>query len=304
MRIVFMGSPEFSVGILKELHKVHEIVAVYSQPPKPAGRGYKLTKCAVHQAAEDFGLNVHTPKSLRNLEAQAEFAAHNADVAIVVAYGLILPEEILNAPKDGCINIHASLLPRWRGAAPIQRAIEAGDTETGITYMQMDEGLDTGDELQKIIVPITTDETGGSLHDKLAKIGAQNINGLLANLNNITPQKQSEVGVTYAHKLSRNESKVDWNCPAQEIERRLRAFTPWPGLYTEYQGERIRLLGLRIEDINHEYEAGLVLDTHLLIACHPNAVRITRLQKSGKKPMDSKSFLLGNPIGAKTKFDN
>lgn len=302
MRIIFMGSPEFSVGVLKELHKEHEIIAVYSQPPKPAGRGYKLTKCAVHQAAEDLGLKVYTPKSLRNPEAQAEFAAHKADVAIVVAYGLILPKEILNAPQLGCINIHASLLPRWRGAAPIQRAIEAGDTETGITYMQMDEGLDTGDELQKIIIPIAPDETGGSLHDKLAKVGAQNINALLANLNNIIPQKQSEVGITYAHKLSRDESKVDWNRPAQEIERRLRAFTPWPGLFTEYKGDWICLLSVEIEQITHPTKAATLLDDNLLVACNPNAIRIIKLQKAGKKPMDSKAFLLGNPISKNNLF--
>ncbi|MFV0431551.1 MAG: methionyl-tRNA formyltransferase [Alphaproteobacteria bacterium] len=296
MRIIFMGSPEFSVATLKELHKKHEVCAVYTQPPKPAHRGHKITKSAIHQAAEDMGLNVYTPKSLRKHEAQQEFAAHQADIAIVVAYGLILPKEILEAPIRGCINIHASLLPRWRGAAPIQRAIEAGDEQTGITYMQMDEGLDTGDELLKITLPIQANETGGSLHDKLSAIGAENINKLLAKLDNIHPQKQQQEGVTYAHKLSRKESKVNWNDTATTIERRLRAFNPWPGTFCEYQQVRLRILEAHMEEVVHNQKVGSLLDDRLLVACGQNALRITKLQKAGKKPMLANDFLRGNAI--------
>ncbi len=302
MRIVFMGSPDFSVGILKELHKQHEIIAVYSQPPKPAGRGYKLTPCPVHKAAIEMGLDVYTPKSLRNKDEQQIFAAHNADIAIVVAYGLILPKEILEAPNLGCINIHASILPRWRGAAPIQRAIEAGDNVTGITFMQMDEGLDTGDMLRKVEIPIEENETGGSLHDKLAFAGANNINALLAELSQVTPQKQNNSNASYAHKLSREESRINWLEPAEIIERRLRAFTPWPGSYTEYNGERLRILEAHIENYEGEEKAGTVIDDKLLVACGKNALRITHLQKAGKKAMPAQDFLLGMPIKKADKF--
>lgn len=291
-----MGSPDFSVGILKELHKEHEIVAVYAQPPKPAGRGYKLTSCPVHQAALDMGLDVYTPKSLRNESEQQIFAAHKADIAIVVAYGLILPKEILEAPKLGCINIHASILPRWRGAAPIQRAIEAGDKITGITFMQMDEGLDTGDMLRKIEIPIDDKETGGSLHDKLSAVGAEHINELLAELSGVTPQKQDDDNATYAHKLSREESRIDWSKPAEVIERRLRAFTPWPGCYSEYGGARLRILEAAVENCETNAELGSIMDDELLVACGQKALRLIRLQKAGKKPMMAADFLRGVPL--------
>ncbi len=296
MRIIFMGSPDFSVSVLKELHKQHEIIAVYSQPPKPAGRGYKLTPCAVHKAALEMGLNVYTPKTLRHKAEQDIFESHKADIAIVVAYGLILPKEILEAPSLGCINIHASLLPRWRGAAPIQRAIEAGDKLTGITYMQMDEGLDTGAMLRKIELPIDSAETGGSLHDKLAHMGAQNINALLAELAQITPQKQDDNKASYAHKLSREESRINWSEAAAQIEQRLRAFTPWPGCYTEYEGARLRILEAHEETGETSAVCGTLLDDELLVACGAQALRITQLQKAGKKAMNAKDFLLGTPL--------
>ncbi len=302
MRLIFMGSPEFSVPVLQELQKEHDVVAVYSQPPKPAGRGYKLTSCPVHKAAEEMGLNIHTPSSLRNEEEQLKFKAYQADIAVVVAYGLILPKEILEAPKWGCINIHASLLPRWRGAAPIQRAIEAGDKLTGITYMQMDEGLDTGAMLRRIELPIEETETGGSLHDKLSRLGAKNINLLLAEFHTITAQNQNESHVTYACKLSRDESRMDWSQSADALERRLRAFTPWPGSFTEYEGVRIRILDVMKEDIQHSARGGTILDDNLLIACGQKALRIKRLQKAGKKPMSAETFLLGFPLKKGEKF--
>ncbi len=302
MRIIFMGSPDFSVPILKELYEKHEVVAVYAQPPKPAGRGYKLTSCPVHKEAEKMELKVYTPYTLRSSEEQQKFVAHKADIAIVVAYGLILPKVILEAPKFGCINIHASLLPRWRGASPIQRAIEAGDKQTGITFMQMNEGLDTGDIFYKIEMTIDKKETGGSLHDKLSNMGAQNINMLLSNLKSIKPQKQDDNKATYAHKLSRDESRIDWQKPAEELERRLRAFTPWPGCYTQYGDARIRILNAVIEPYEHNQKSGILLDDNLLVACKQKALRITQLQKAGKKAMSAEAFLLGTSLKKGDKF--
>ncbi len=302
MRVVFMGSPEFSVPVLKEIAKQHEVVAVYSQPPKPAGRGYKLTPCPVHQAAESMKFACYTPKSLRNAESQTEFANHNVDIAIVVAYGLILPKEILSAPKMGCMNIHASLLPRWRGAAPIQRAIEAGDAQTGITYMQMDEGLDTGDMLKKFTCDITKKTTGGSLHDQLSVLGALHVNDILAAYQNgtINPQKQPEEGVTYAQKISKAESIVDWGLPAVEIERKLRAFTPWPALFTQLGDMRIKILEAHVEEYSskHGEQKGQCLDDKLLVKCGKDALRITKLQQAGKKAMNADDFLRGNAVSA------
>ncbi len=300
MRIIFMGSPDFSVSILQEIIKKHEVVAVYSQPPKPAGRGYKLTPCPVHKAAEQMELPCYTPKSLRNGEAQAKFQAHNADIAIVVAYGLILPKEILDAPKMGCINIHASILPRWRGAAPIQRAIEAGDAQTGITFMQMDEGLDTGDMLQKVFCDITEQTTGGSLHDQLAKMGSEHINPLLDAYiaGKLQPQKQPETGVTYAQKIHKSESVIDWSLPAIAIERKLRAFTPWPALFTQINGIRTKILAAELEDVpmSDNVQTGQCLDDRLLVRCGKGALRITKLQQAGKTALSTDDFLRGHTI--------
>lgn len=306
MRIIFMGSPEFSVPILKEITKQHEVVAVYAQPPKPAGRGYKLTPCPVHQAAEHMGLSCYTPKSLRNIEAQAEFASHGAELAVVVAYGLILPKEVLDAPKHGCMNIHASLLPRWRGAAPIQRAIEAGDTQTGITYMQMDEGLDTGDMLMKFSCDITKDTTGGSLHDQLSALGTLHINDILAayEQGTIKRQKQPEDGITYAQKILKAESIIDWDCSATAIERKLRAFTPWPALFTQLGDMRIKILEAHVEEYPSILgeQTGLCVDDALLVKCGENALRITKLQQAGKKAMNADDFLRGYAVPKGTTF--
>ncbi len=306
MRVIFMGSPEFSVPVLKKIAQQHELVAVYAQSPKPAGRGYKLTPCPVHQAAQSMNLCCHTPTSLRNIEAQAEFASHNADIAVVVAYGLILPKEILWTPKLGCINIHASLLPRWRGAAPIQRAIEAGDPKTGITYMQMDEGLDTGDMLMKLSCHITKDTTGGSLHDQLSALGASHINQVLAAYEQkaINPQKQPEAGVTYAQKITKAETIIDWSLPAKTIERKLRAFTPWPALFTQIGDMRIKILAAHVEEYPSTTgeQTGLCVDDRLLVKCGSNALRITKLQQAGKKALIADDFLRGYAARAGTIF--
>ena len=238
LRIAFMGSPDFSVPILHALRDAgHGIAAVYCRPPRPADRGQKERKCAVHAAADEAGLEVRTPKSLQGEAAQADFAALDLDAAVVAAYGLILPKAILDAPKHGCLNVHASLLPRWRGAAPIQRAIEAGDAETGVTIMRMDEGLDTGGMLLAERVAITSAATGGSLHDDLSAMGARLIVEALGRLAEgaLDATPQPEDGVTYARKLNRSEARIDFSQPAQVIERRLRAFDPWPGGYTELE---------------------------------------------------------------------
>ena len=234
LRLAFMGTPDFAASSLRALIDAgHEVACVYSQPPRPAGRGHQVQRSPVHVLAEERGIPVRTPKSLRNAEAQAEFAALDLDCAVVAAYGLILPQPILDAPRMGCLNIHASLLPRWRGAAPIQRAILAGDAETGVTIMQMDAGLDTGAMLLKGTVPITAETTAGSLHDALAELGAglivQALDGLAEG--RLTAEPQPSEGVTYAAKLSRDDGRLDWSQPADFIERQVRALNPWPGVW-------------------------------------------------------------------------
>lgn len=290
MRIIFMGSPEFSVGALKALHAAgHEIVAVYSQPPRPKGRGQGIEKTAVHAAAEEMGFPVFTPASLKPEEEVERFRSFNADVAVVAAYGLILRKNILEAPRLGCINNHASLLPRWRGAAPIQRAIEAGDAETGITTMQMDIGLDTGPMLLMETTAITADDTAQTLHDRLAEIGAKLIVKTLENIP--APQVQPEEGVTYAHKLTKEESHIDWSKPAVEIERKLRAMTPWPGLSFEYKGERFRVHKAAL--VNAQGETGTIIQAPLVIACGDGALAITEIQRAGKNRQHIDEFCRG-----------
>ncbi|MEJ1992861.1 MAG: methionyl-tRNA formyltransferase, partial [Maritimibacter sp.] len=243
MKIVFMGSPDFSVPVLEALIEAgHEIVAVYCQPPRPAGRGKKDRPTPVQARAEELGLMVRHPKSLRNDEAQAEFAALNADIGVVVAYGLILPQAILDAPVRGCLNIHASLLPRWRGAAPIHRAIMAGDHETGVCIMQMDAGLDTGAVLSRHAIEISPEETTGSLHDRLSELGARAITEALENLDTLTPDPQPETGVTYAEKIDKAEARVDSSKPADEVSRLIRGLSPFPGAWCEMDGARVKLL--------------------------------------------------------------
>ncbi|MGJ8582570.1 MAG: methionyl-tRNA formyltransferase [Marinosulfonomonas sp.] len=291
MKVIFMGTPEFSVGCLEALVTAgHDVVAVYCQPPRPAGRGKKDRPSPVQVRAEELGLRVRYPKSLRNAEAQADFAALEADVAVVVAYGLILPAEILQAPELGCVNIHASLLPRWRGAAPIHRAIMAGDRETGICTMQMDEGLDTGSVLLRQATPIGAEETTSDLHDRLAVIGADLIVQTLDQLRDLTPVPQAEHGVTYAQKIDKSEARIDWTQSAIEVDQKIRGLSPFPGAWCEIDGERVKLLRSRV--VAETGQPGQVLHG-FTIACGDQAVEIQTAQRSGKRPMQAVDLLRG-----------
>jgi methionyl-tRNA formyltransferase len=297
-RIIFMGTPDFAAVALRALIEAgHDIAAVYSQPPRPAGRGHDLRKSPVQVLAEGRGIPVHTPTSLKTPEAQATFAAHRADIAVVAAYGLILPQAILDAPKRGCLNIHASLLPRWRGAAPIQRAILAGDTETGISIMQMDAGLDTGAVLLEKRTPIGPTETTGTLHDRLAALGATAIVEALAELDRLQPRPQPSEGATYAAKITPEEARLDWSKDAVALERAVRAFNPVPSAWTTLpNGERLKVLSAEVErHLNPGGAApGTVLDDALAIACsRPGALRPILVQRPGKKPMPSAEMLRG-----------
>lgn len=290
MKIVFMGTPDFSVPVLHALAARHQIVAVYTQPPRPAGRGKDLRPTPVHAAAAALGLPVRHPVSLKSPEEQAAFAALDADLAVVVAYGLILPQAILDAPRHGCLNIHASLLPRWRGAAPIHRAIMAGDAETGICIMQMDAGLDTGAVLLREAVAIGAEDTAADLHDRLSGMGARLICEALARLDDLVPEPQPEAGVTYASKIDKAEARVDWSRPAVEVDRQIRGLSPFPGAWCEVAGERIKLLRSRLA--SGQGEAGRVLDG-FTIACGSGAVEVTLAQREGKKPMPAGEMLRG-----------
>lgn len=298
LRIVFMGTPDFSVPLLAALIDAgHDVICVYSQPPRKSGRGQKVNLTPVHAYAESKGIEVRTPLKLKDEADQQAFAELNADVAVVAAYGLILPKAILDAPKYGCLNAHASILPRWRGAAPIQRAIEAGDDVSGVTIMQMDEGLDTGDMLLIQPVPITKDTTGQSLHDELSFESARLVlEALRAVSGGFTkPQKQPEEGVTYAKKLEKAESQIDWTQSAMEIERRIRAFTPWPGSWFAKGKDRIKVI--KAEVINLDGEPGTRLETDgLVIACAEGALKLITVQRSGKGATDAESFLRGFDI--------
>ena len=294
-----MGTPDFSVPILDSLIAAgHRILAVYSQPPRPAGRGQALRPSPVAAFAESKGIPVRCPKSLKSAEEQAEFASLDADCAIVAAYGLILPKAVLDAPKHGCINVHASLLPRWRGAAPIQRAIEAGDKESGVTIMQMDVGLDTGAMLLIDKVAITPSTTGGSLHDQLSAIGARLIVEAMDLLGQgklpATPQPPD--GVTYAAKLAKEEGRLDWSLPAVQLDLRLRAFTPFPGCWFEYKGERLKLVAAT--PVMGSGEPGKILDDRLTVACGKGALRLDIIQRAGKAPMPAADFLRGFALPA------
>jgi methionyl-tRNA formyltransferase len=296
LRLAFMGTPDFAASSLQALIDAgHEVACVYSQPPRPAGRGHQVQRSPVHVLAEERGIPVRTPKSLRNAEAQAEFAALNLDCAVVAAYGLILPQPILDAPRMGCLNIHASLLPRWRGAAPIQRAILAGDAETGVTIMQMDAGLDTGAMLLKGSVPITSETTAGSLHDALAELGAGLIVGALDGLAEgwLTAEPQPSEGVTYAAKLSRDDGRLDWSQPADFIERQVRALNPWPGVWFDLGKERIKVLAAEPAPGTPGAAPGTLLDGSLTVSCADGAVRLTRVQRPGKAAVDGAAFLRG-----------
>jgi methionyl-tRNA formyltransferase len=290
-----MGTPDFSVPALAALHKAgHEIVAVYSQPPRPKGRGQQVQKSPVHIYAEENNIPVFTPKTLKTPEAQAEFSRHRADVAIVAAYGLILPKAVLAAPKHGCINIHASILPRWRGASPIQRAIWAGDPETGITLMQMDEGLDTGPMIAIEKIAITEKTTTPSLHDELSALGGKMIVKVLANLESsgklpATPQNDDET--TYAPLLKKEDGKIDWTNSAAVIDRQIRALNPWPGTWTEFEGRRIKILAAELSPAKGN--PGEVLDKHGHIG---HGLKILKLQPEGKSPMDFPAAINGGYV--------
>lgn len=290
MRVIFMGTPEFSVPVLETLHQSHQVVAVYSQPPRPAGRGQALRPSPVQARAEALGMLTRHPTSLRTPEALAEFDALNADVAVVVAYGLLLPQTILDAPRLGCLNIHASLLPRWRGAAPIQRAIMAGDAETGICIMQMEAGLDTGPVLLRQAVVIGAEETTGELHDRLSSMGAALMGQALARLADLQPDPQSNVGVTYAAKIDKAEARVDWSRPAVEVDRLIRGLSPFPGAWCMFGKDRVKLLKSKV--VSGQGLPGQVL-SGLTIACGDGAVEILIAQREGRKSQAQADFLRG-----------
>lgn len=293
MKIVFMGTPDFAVKALEALAARHEVVCVYTREPQEAGRGKKLTKSPVHEFAEAHGILVRTPKTLRSAEAQAELKALQADISVVAAYGLILPQAVIEAFPLGCINIHGSLLPRWRGAAPIQRAIEAGDNESGITIMKVVEKLDAGDMLLKGSVPITAETTGETLHDAMAGLGAELIVKALDNWQNLHAEPQDERLVTYAAKIDKAESRLDFSMPAEVLERKIRAFNPYPAVYFEYGGERYKILRARVVD--ETGDTGAILDGagRLVIACGDKALEVTEIQRQGKKKMPTEELLRG-----------
>ncbi|WP_171236167.1 methionyl-tRNA formyltransferase [Ruegeria sp. HKCCA6837] len=303
MRVIFMGTPDFSVPVLDALVEAgHEIAAVYCQPPRPAGRGKKDRPTPVHARAEALGLLVRHPVSLKSAEEQDAFAALNADVAVVVAYGLILPQTVLDAPKHGCLNIHASLLPRWRGAAPIHRAIMSGDAETGICIMQMEAGLDTGPVLLRQATEIESEETTAQLHDRLSILGAVLIVDALAKLPDLVPEPQPESGVTYAAKIDKSEARIDWTRPSVEVDRKIRGLSPFPGAWTEMDGERIKLLASRLAE--GQGAPGEVLNQDLHVACGQGAVELLRLQRAGKGAQDRETFLRGWAIPTGTRLSS
>ena len=288
-----MGTPDFAVKALEALAARHEVVCVYTREPQEAGRGKKLTKSPVHEFAEAHGILVRTPKTLRSAEAQAELKALQADISVVAAYGLILPQAVIEAFPLGCINIHGSLLPRWRGAAPIQRAIEAGDNESGITIMKVVEKLDAGDMLLKGSVPITAETTGETLHDAMAGLGAELIVKALDNWQNLHAEPQDDRLVTYAAKIDKAESRLDFSMPAEVLERKIRAFNPYPAVYFEYGGERYKILRAKVVD--ESGETGAILDGagRLVIACGDKALEVTEIQRQGKKKMPTEELLRG-----------
>ncbi|ARC87348.1 methionyl-tRNA formyltransferase [Rhodovulum sp. MB263] len=299
MRVIFMGTPDFSVPVLDALVAAgHEIACVYTQPPRPAGRGKKDRPTPVHARAEELGLMVRHPKSLRAAPEQTAFAALDPDVAVVVAYGLILPREVLEAPCRGCLNIHASLLPRWRGAAPIHRAIMAGDPETGVCIMEMEEGLDTGPVLLRESTAIGPEDTTGGLHDRLSDMGARLIVDALERLREQPREPQAAEGVTYAAKIDKAEARVDWTRPAAEVARHINGLSPFPGAWCDVAGERLKLLRARaVTDnaVNGSAAPGTVLDG-LTIACGEGAVEILEAQRQGKRPMGAAEILRGFPL--------
>jgi len=292
-----MGSPAFALPALRALHAAHEMAAVYCQPPRPAGRGHALTPCPVHAEAERLGLEVRTPSRVRgDAAAQAQFAALGLDAAVVAAYGLILPQAMLDAPAGGCLNIHASLLPRWRGAGPIQAAVLAGDSETGVTIMQMEAGLDTGPMLLRRAVPIGSRTTAAELHDTLAELGARLILRALAEAPDPVPQPDQ--GVTYAPKLTKADGRIDWTRPAAALDRQVRGLLPWPGAWTSVRGETWKVLEAVPEP--GAGAPGTALDDALLIACGEGALRLLRVQRPGRAPLAAEAVLRGTKVPAES----
>ena len=299
LRLVFMGTPDFAVPSLIELAvRGHDIAAVYTRAPKPAGRGMEMQVTPVEREARRLKLPVFTPKTLRDAEAQVTFQSHQADAAVVVAYGLILPKAVLDAPKLGCFNVHASLLPRWRGAAPINRAVMAGDAESGVTIMKMDEGLDTGAMAMVDRAQITADMTAGDLHDLLSRLGADLMARTLAAVEraSLTLTPQPAKGVTYAEKISKSETRVDWTRSWSEVHDHIRGLSPFPGAWFELDGVRVKVL--RATKGEGSGAPGTLLDDRLTIACGDGAVRLTQVQRAGKQPMAAEDFLRGTPVKA------
>ncbi len=297
MRLIFMGTPDFAVPTLIELAaRGHDIAAVYTRGPKPAGRGMDMQHTPVEREARRLTLTVHTPRTLKDSDVQNTFRAHNADAAVVVAYGLILPKPILEAPRLGCFNVHASLLPRWRGAAPINRAVMAGDPDSGVTIMQMDEGLDTGAMAMAERMPIGADMTAGELHDALSRLGADLMLRVLAAADRgslqLTPQPQA--GVTYAEKISKNETRIDWSKPWKQVHDHIRGLSLFPGAWFEFDGVRVKVLrSIRGEGGG---PPGTLLDGKLTVACGDGAVQLVQVQRAGKQPMSTDEFLRGAPL--------
>jgi methionyl-tRNA formyltransferase len=303
LRLAFMGSPDFAVPTLRALLDAgHHVVRVYCQPPRPAGRGHKEQPCPVQTEAEAHGIEVAAPDSLKHPDVQQAFKALELDAAVVVAYGMLLPQTILHAPRLGCINVHASLLPRWRGAAPIQRCLLGGDGESGVTIMRMDEGLDTGPILAQERVEIDNDTDAGTLHDTLAEMGARLIGPTLRDLaeGNLTPQPQPEHGATYARKLGPEDRRIDWSRPAIVVARLARAFAPKPGATTTLpDGETLKVLRAEVEASNAAAgtQPGTIIDAgRLCVQCGQGAAKLTRVQRAGKSPMDADAFLRGHPL--------
>jgi methionyl-tRNA formyltransferase len=300
VKIVFMGTPDFAVPALEALVEAgHQVLAVYTQPPRPAGRGKQLQPSPVQRRAEALGIAVRSPTTLRDLEAQADFAALEADIAVVAAYGLLLPQPVLDAPRNGCLNIHASLLPRWRGAAPIQRAILAGDSATGVTIMQMERGLDTGPMLAVARTPVD-DKTAGQLTAELAELGARLMVEVLVDLSAYTARPQPDLGATHAPKIDKAETRLDFNRAAEQVERQVRAFAPAPGAWFELEGERYRVLAAEV--VNREGAAGTTLDDALTIACGYGAIRPTLIQRAGRPMMMVQELLRGRALPAGTQL--
>ncbi|NNC47906.1 MAG: methionyl-tRNA formyltransferase [Sphingomonas sp.] len=300
MRVIMMGSPDFAVPTLDALVEAgHDVVAVYSQPPRPAGRGKKMHPTPMEKRAREHGIALRTPKSLKKGPAQEEFAALEADVAVVAAYGLILPQAILDAPRMGCINVHASLLPRWRGAAPIHRAIMAGDEQTGVTIMQMEAGLDTGPMLVDDATPIG-DKNTGELTEELARMGSRLIVQYLGDPDAYSPRKQPDEGVTYAHKIDKREARIDWARDAVAIKRQIQGLAPWPGAWTQIDGTRLKILAAEMASNAGHGQVGEVLDDRLTIGCGIGALRPTRIQRAGKGVTDIDDFLRGSAVAPGT----